>query len=165
MSEIRALREIEGIRIKRVDQAEEHFRLMQKQQREAEQALINAKQALEDYQRKLPGLIEQLYADCMNRLVSREFLAEKTYEETQLRARVEDYKAKVTEAEKSLEAARRATLEAQRVLNLERVKLDAMRDLIKAERQKLQVIEARAQAKVLDELASSKFVRKMRKAA
>ena len=165
MSEIKALREIEGIRVKRVDQAEEHLRLMQRQERQAQQALIDAKEALEDYQRKLPGLIEQLYADCMNQLVSREFLAEKTYEETQLRARVEDYKAKVTEAEKALEAARIAVLDAQRQLNLERVKLDAMRDLIKAERQKLQVIEARAQAKVLDELASSKFVRKMRKAA
>jgi flagellar biosynthesis chaperone FliJ len=165
MSEIKALREIEGIRVKRVDQAEEHFRMMQKQQRQAEQALIDAKEALEDYQRKLPGLIEQLYADCMNQLVSREFLAEKTYEETQLRARVEDYKAKVIEAEKALEAARIAVQEAQRQLNLERVKLDAMRDLIKAERQKLLVIEARAQAKVLDELASSKFVRKLRKAA
>lgn len=165
MSEIKALREIEGIRVKRVDQAEEHLRTMQRQERLAEQALVDAHQALEDYKRKLPVLIEQLFADCMNQLVSREFLAEKTYEETQLRARVEDYKAKVIESEKALEAARRATQEAQQQLNLERVKLDAMRDLIKAERQKLQVIDARAQAKVLDELASSKFVRKMRKAA
>ena len=45
------------------------------------------------------------------------------------------------------------------------MKLDALRELIKTERQKLQVIQARAEAKVLDELAGSKFVRKMRKAA
>jgi flagellar biosynthesis chaperone FliJ len=165
MSEIKALREIEGIRAKRVEQTEEDLRQAQKRQREADAALSQAREALEDYKRKLPDLIEQLYADCINHLVSREFLAEKTHEETQLRSRVEDFKGKVTEAEKALEAARQAVLETQKRLNQERVKLDALRELIKAERQKLQVIESRAQARVLDELASSKFVRKMRKAA
>jgi len=165
MSEIKALREIEGIRAKRVEQAEDDLRKAQKQQREAEQNLQQAREALEDYKQKLPGLIEQLYADCINHLVSREFLAEKTHEETQLRSRVEDYKGKVKEAEKALEAAREAVVQAQKRLNQERMKLDALRELIKTERQKLQVIQARAEAKVLDELAGSKFVRKMRKAA
>jgi flagellar biosynthesis chaperone FliJ len=165
MSEIKALREIEGIRTKRVEQSEEDLRQAQRRQREAENALLMAQEALEDYKRKLPNLIEQLYADCINHLVSREFLAEKTHEESLLRSKVEDYKGKVTEAEKAVEAARDAVLQAQKRLNQERMKLDALRELIKAERQKLQVVESRKEAKVLDELAGSKFVRRMRKAA
>ena len=71
----------------------------------------------------------------------------------------------MTEAEGALKAAIQAVLEAQQVLNRERVKLDARREMIQEERKLLELVEARAEAKVLDELASSKFVRAMRKAA
>jgi flagellar biosynthesis chaperone FliJ len=165
VSDLKALREVEGIRVRRVDQAEDRLRRAQQQQREAEEALEEAKLALFDYLQRLPGLIEQVYADCIGYLVSREFVQDKVHEEGRLRARVADYRAKVTEAEGALKAAIQAVLEAQQVLNRERVKLDAMREMIKEERKLLKLVEARAEAKVLDELASSKFVRAMRKAA
>ena len=161
MSDIKALREVEGIRVKRVADAEDGLRKAQQAQKEAEQRLEEARIALADYQQRLPGLIEQLYADCIGHLVSREFLQDKTYEETQLRARVEDYKARVTEAEGLLQKAIQAVKDALIRLNQERVKLDALKELIQAERKKIAIALARAEARVLDDLAGSKFVRAM----
>lgn len=165
MSELRSLREIEGIWVRRLQRAEEALREAQARQRRAAQALEDAKAALADYQQRLPGLIEQLYADCIGHLVSRQFVQDKTHDEGQLRARVAEFRAEVTEAEKTLEAAIEAVKQAQAALNKERVKLDAMRDLIKDERKKLAVAESRSLAKALDDLAGAKFVRALRKAA
>lgn len=165
MSDIRALREIEGIRVRRVDEAEEDLRRELHRQRQAEEALKQAQADLDDYKQRLPGLIEQLYVDCIHHLVSREFVQDKIYDETRLRSKVEDFKAKVVEATKNLQAARQAVTEAQLRLNKERAKLDALRELILSERKKIQIAVARAEAKVLDELAGSKFVRALRKAA
>lgn len=165
MSELRALREIEGIWVRRMQRAEDDLRAAQARQRDAAQALENAKAALADYQQRLPGLIEQLYADCIGHLVSREFVQDKTHDEGVLRARVAEFRAEVTEAEKALEAAIEAVKQAQAVLNKERVKLDAMRDLIKDERRKIAVAEGRTLAKALDDLAGAKFVRALRQVA
>ena len=52
--------------------------------------------------------------------------------------------------------------EAQRVLNKERVKLEAMQDLIKEEKIKIAVAEGRTLAKTLDDLSGSKYARQMR---
>lgn len=160
-SELIALQQIQGIRQRRVETAEDHLRLCQQQQQKANAALEAARHALADYQQRLPGLIEQLYVDCIGHLVSREFVQGKTHEETRLRARVEDFKAKVLEAQRLLEQAIEAVRQAQITLNKERVKLDALRELIKYEKKKLVLADSRAQAKVLDDLASSKFVRSM----
>ncbi len=161
MSDIKALREVEGIRVKRVGDAEDALRRAQQAQKKAEQALEEARLALADYQRKLPGLIEQLYADCIGYLVSREFVQDKVYDETRLRAKVEDYKAQVKEAEQALEKAIQAARDALVALNRERLKLDALRELIKEEKKHIAIAVARSEAKALDDLAGSKFVRAM----
>lgn len=165
MSDLRALREIEGIWVRRLERAEDALRQAQARQRHATQALQDAKAALADYLKRLPGLIEQLYADCIGFLVSREFVQDKTHDEGKLRARVAEFRASVTEAEKELQAAIEAVKQAQAALNKERVKLDAMRDLIKDERKKISVAQERVLAKALDDLAGAKFVRALRKAA
>ena len=165
MSDLASLREIEGIWLRRMERAEDALRAAQQRQRRADQALAKARDALADYQRRLPGLIEQLYLDCIGHLVSREFVQDKIHDEAKLRAKVADYQAKVVEAEGELKAAIEAVRLAQLALNKERVKLDAMRELIRDERARLALGQARAQAKVLDDLAGSKFVRAMRKAA
>lgn len=165
MTELKSLKEIEGIWIRRLERAEEDLRQAQARQRRAVQNLEEAKEALADYLKKLPGLIEQLYADCIGHLVSRQFVQDKTHGEGQLRARVADFRAKVTEAEKELRAAMEAVLKAQALLNRERVKLDAMRDLIRDERRKMAAAESRTLAKAMDDLAGSKFVRALRRAA
>jgi len=161
MSDLKALREVEGIRLRRVDDAEDALLRAQRAQKQAEQALDEARLALEDYQQRLPGLIEQLYADCIGHLVSREFVQDKSYQETRLRAKVEDHKAQVTEAKQRLEQAIEAVQAAVKRLNQERLKLDALRELLKAERKQIALARARADAKVLDELAGSRFVRSM----
>lgn len=165
MSALKSLKEIEGIWVRRLERAEEDLRQAQARQRRATQALEDARAALADYVQRLPGLIEQLYADCIGHLVSREFVQDKTHEEGQLRAKVAEFKACVIEAEKELQAAIEAVQEAQRVLNRERVKLDAMRDLIRDERKKIAVAESRSLAKALDDLAGAKFVRALRQSA
>lgn len=161
MSDLKALREVEGIRLRRVDDAEDALLRAQRAQKQAEQALDEARLALEDYQRRLPGLIEQLYADCIGHLVSRAFVQDKSYQETRLRAKVEDHKAQLTEAQQRLEQAIEAVQAAVKRLNQERLKLDALRELLKAERKQIALARARADAKVLDELAGSRFVRSM----
>lgn len=144
-----------------MDDAEDALRRAQQAQKKAEQALEEARQALADYQRKLPGLIEQLYADGIGYLVSREFVQDKVYDETRLRAKVEDYKAQVKEAEQALEKAIQAARDALVALNRERLKLDALRELIKEEKKHIAIAVARSEAKALDDLAGSKFVRAM----
>ena len=165
MSDINALKEIEGIWARRLERAEENLRLAQARQQRATRALQDAKAALADYLKRLPGLIEQLYADCIGHLVSREFVQDKSYEEGQLRAKVAEYRGRVTEAEKELQAAIEAVKNAQLALNRERVKLDAMRELIRDERKKMAAAEARGLAKALDDLAGAKFVRALRSVA
>jgi hypothetical protein len=161
MSDLQSLREVEGIRVRRLQAAEDALRAAQLEERRAKSALNEAKFALEDYQQRLPGLIEQLYVDCIGFVVSREFVQEKTFEEKQLRAKVEDFKAKVVEAEHVLEKAIEAVKQAQIKLNQERTKLDALKELITSEKKKIKLAAARAEAKVLDDLAGSKFVRRM----
>jgi DNA repair exonuclease SbcCD ATPase subunit len=163
VSQLKSLKEIEGIWARRLERAEDELRRAQAGQVRAEQALQAAKEALADYLKRLPGLIEQLYADCIGHLVSRQFVQDKTHEEGQLRAKVADYKGRVTEAEKALQAAIEAVKEAQAALNRERVRLDVMRDLIKDERKRMAVAEARTLAKALDDLAGVKFVRALHK--
>ncbi len=165
MSDLRALREIEGIWVRRLERAEDALRQAQARQRRTAQALEDAKSALADYLKLLPGLIEQLYADCIGHLVSRQFVQDKTHDEGQLRARVAEFRASVTEADKALQAAIEAVKQAQAVLNKERVKLDAMRDLITDERKKIASAESRTLAKALDDLAGTKFIRALRRAA
>lgn len=165
MTQLKSLKEIEGIWVRRLERAEDELRRAQARQARAEQALQAAKEALADYLKRLPGLIEQLYADCIGHLVTRQFVQDKTHEEGQLRAKVADYKGRVTEAEKELQAAIEAVRDAQAALNRERVRLDVMRDLIKDERKRLAVAEARSLAKTLDDLAGVKFVRALHKQA
>ena len=163
MSDLRSLKEIEGIWVRRLERAEEALRQAQARQQRATQALAAAKEALDDYVRRLPGLIEQLYEDCIGHLVTRQFVQDKTHEEGQLRAKVADFRARVIEAEKELQTAIDAVNQAQAALNRERVRLDAMRDLIKEERKRLAIAEGRSLAKALDDLAGVKFVRALRK--
>ena len=165
MSTLKSLIEIEGIWQRRMEQAEEALRECQRREILANQALEDARLTLANYVERLPGLIEQLYVDCIGHLVSLQFVQDKAHDEAQLRARVAEYRAEVTEAEKALDTAKEAVKTAQAVLNKERVKLEAMRDLIKKERIQIAIADGRSLAKTLDDLAGSKFARGLRKAS
>jgi flagellar biosynthesis chaperone FliJ len=165
MNDLASLKEIESIWGRRLERAEEALRQAQARQLQAVKALAEARAVLADYLERLPGLIEQLYEDCIGHLVSREFVQDKIHDEGQLRAKVADLRAQVTDAEKELQAAIEAVKNTQAVLNRERVRLDAMRDLIKDERKRLAIAEGRRQAKALDDLAGVKFVRALRPSA
>jgi flagellar biosynthesis chaperone FliJ len=164
MDDLKALKEIEGIRISRVERAEDELRKAQaivvQRQNELQQAQI----ALENYVKELPALIEALYTDCIGYIVSRAFVQDKVAEEALLRAKVEDFKHQVEEARQALKKAEDAVQEAQDNLNREKRKLDALGELIGEIKKGVAIERGRAEAKVIDELASSKFVRNRAKA-
>jgi flagellar biosynthesis chaperone FliJ len=163
VSQIRPLREVEGIWQRRTERAEEALRQAQLREQTARTTLEQARLTLAHYTEHLPGLIEQLYADCIGYKVTTLFVQDKAFDERKFRAHVAELQAKVTDAEKELNFSVDAVREAQRVLNKERVKLEAMQHLIKQEKIKIAVAEGRSLAKTLDDLAGAKYTRQMRK--
>jgi flagellar biosynthesis chaperone FliJ len=108
---------------------------------------------------ELPGLIVSLYADCIGYVVSKEFVQDKTKEEALLRAKVEDYKMQVTEAMEAIKKQQAVVDEANQRLNQEQRKYDALGEMLAELKKQQRIEQGRADAKVLDDLASSKFIR------
>jgi flagellar biosynthesis chaperone FliJ len=91
--------------------------------------------------------------------VSREFVQDKIKEEALLRAKVEDYKMQVQEAMEAIKKQQAVVDEANERLQREQRKLDALGELLEELKKEQRIAQGRADAKVLDDLASSKFVR------
>jgi len=159
MDDTKALKEIQGIRKGRVEKAEDDLRKAQALLKQRQAEFIQAKEALEKYLQELPGLIESLYADCIGYVVSREFVQDKIKEEALLRAKVEDYKMQVQEAMEAIKKQQAVVDEANERLQREQRKLDALGELLEELKKEQRIAQGRADAKVLDDLASSKFVR------
>jgi len=159
MDDSKALKEIQGIRKNRVEKAEDDLRKAQALLKQRHAEFLKAKNDLEQYLQELPGLIESLYADCIGFVVSREFVQDKIKEETQLRAKVEDYKMQVQEAMEAVKKQQLVVDEANERLQREQRKLDALGELLEEIKKEKRIAQGRADAKVLDDLASSKFVR------
>ena len=92
-------------------------------------------------------------------MVSREFLQDKIKDEALLRAKVEDYKMQVKEAMDAIKKQQAVVEEASQRLNQELRKLDALGELLDEMKKEQKIAQGRADAKVLDDLAGSKFVR------
>jgi flagellar biosynthesis chaperone FliJ len=159
MDDARALREIQGIRKGRVEKAEDDLRKAQALLKQRHTEFLQAKEALEKYVQELPSLIESLYSDCIGYVISREFLQDKIKDEALLRAKVEDYKMQVKEAMEAIKKQQAVVEEASQRLNQEQRKLDALGELLDEIKKEQKIAQGRADAKVLDDLASSKFVR------
>ncbi|MDI9331884.1 MAG: hypothetical protein QM527_11370 [Alphaproteobacteria bacterium] len=154
-----SLREIERIRIKRVADAERDLRLAKEEKINAEKKLIEAQDALQSYQRQLPSLIEKLYSDCIGRFVTTDFVQGKVHNEVKLRAKTEDLKAQVTLQTKQLDLAKEQEIKAQQNLIQQNAKFEAIQVMLKEEKKSDQIKKRRLEGKVLDDLASSKYVR------
>lgn len=159
MDDTKALKEIQGIRKGRVEKAEDDLRKAQALLKQRHAEFLQAKEALEKYLQDLPGLIVSLYADCIGYVVSREFVQDKTKEEALLRAKVEDYKMQVTEAMEAIKKQQAIVDEANQRLNQEQRKYDALGEMLADLKKQQRIAQGRADAKVLDDLASSKFIR------
>jgi flagellar biosynthesis chaperone FliJ len=159
MDDSKALKEIQGIRKGRVEKAEDDLRKAQALLKQRQAEFIQAKDALEKYLQELPGLIESLYADCIGYVVTREFVQDKIKDEALLRAKVEDYKMQVTEAMEAIKKQQAVVDEANERLQREQRKFDALGELLDEMKKEARIAQGRADAKVLDDLASSKFVR------
>lgn len=159
MDDSKALKEIQGIRKGRVEKAEDDLRKAQALLKQRQAEFIQAKEALEKYLQELPGLIESLYSDCIGYVVTREFVQDKIKDEALLRAKVEDYKMQVTEAMEAIKKQQAVVEEANERLNREQRKYDALGELLDEMKKEQRIAQGRADAKVLDDLASSKFIR------
>lgn len=159
MDDSKALQEIQGIRKGRVEKAEDDLRKAQALLKQRQAEFIQAKEALEKYLQELPGLIESLYSDCIGYVVTREFVQDKIKDEALLRAKVEDYKMQVTEAMEAIKKQQAVVEEANERLNREQRKYDALGELLDEMKKEQRIAQGRADAKVLDDLASSKFIR------
>jgi flagellar biosynthesis chaperone FliJ len=159
MDDTKALKEIQGIRKGRVEKAEDDLRKAQALLKQRQAEFIKAKEALEKYLQELPGLIESLYSDCIGYIVSREFVQDKIKDEALLRAKVEDYKMQVTEAMEAIKKQQAVVDEANERLQREQRKFDALGELLDELKKEQRIAQGRADAKVLDDLASSKFIR------
>ena len=159
MDDSKALKEIQGIRKGRVEKAEDDLRKAQALLKQRQAEFIQAKDALEKYLQELPGLIESLYSDCIGYVVTREFVQDKIKDEALLRAKVEDYKMQVTEAMEAIKKQQAVVDEANERLHREQRKFDALGELLDEMKKEQRIAQGRADAKVLDDLASSKFVR------
>ncbi len=159
MDDIKALKEIQGIRKGRVEKAEDNLRKAQALLKQRQAEFVKAKEALEKYLQELPGLIESLYSDCIGYIVSREFIQDKIKDEALLRAKVEDYKIQVQEAMEAIKKQQAVVDEANLRLNQEQRKYDALGELIDEMKKEQKIAQGRADAKVLNDLASSKFIR------
>ena len=159
MDDTKALKEIQGIRKGRVEKAEDDLRKAQALLKQRQAEFIQAKEALEKYLQELPGLIESLYSDCIGYVVSREFVQDKIKDEALLRAKVEDYKMQVQEAMDAIKKQQAVVDEANERLQREQRKFDALGELLDEMKKEQRIAQGRADAKVLDDLASSKFIR------
>lgn len=159
MDDTKALKEIQGIRKGRVEKAEDDLRKAQALLKQRHAEFLQAKEALEKYLQELPELIKSLYSDCIGFVVSREFVQDKIKEEALLRAKVEDYKMQVQEAMEAIKKQQEVVDEANERLQREQRKLDALGELLDELKKEQRIAQGRADAKVLDDLASSKFVR------
>ena len=159
MDDSQAIKEIQGIRKRRVEKAEDDLRKAQALLKQRHAEFLKAKNDLEQYLQVLPSLIESLYADCIGFVVSREFVQDKIKEEALLRAKVEDYKMQVQEAMEAVKKQQLVVDEANERLQREQRKLDALGELLEEIKKEKRIAQGRADAKVLDDLASSKFVR------
>jgi len=150
------------IRQRRLDRAEAKVREAELALQAAQRALEEARRALQDYIDSLPGLIRELYESVMHTEISKSYLNTLTRKEGLLRAKVEDFKASLDDAEQAVIDRKSELDEAQAVQRRESVKLDTLKDLEKVELKKLQIEEQRQLGRQIDELASAQYVRRQR---
>lgn len=157
-----ALRQLLPIRQRRLDRASTRVRECELALQMAKQALEDANKALEDYVNNLPKLINELYESAMNTEITKQHLNTLTRKEGLLRAKVEDFRASVDDAQQAVEARHKELQEAQAIQRRESVKLDTLKDLEQIELKKLQIEEQRQLGRQIDELASAQYVRRQR---
>lgn len=98
----------------------------------------------------------------MNTEITKQHLNTLTRKEGLLRAKVEDFRASVDDAQQAVEARHKELQEAQAIQRRESVKLDTLKDLEQIELKKLQIEEQRQLGRQIDELASAQYVRRQR---
>jgi flagellar biosynthesis chaperone FliJ len=159
MSDQESLKTVLGIREKRVKRAEERLQAAARALASAQDLWEQAHLTLNRYRLELPGRIEKLYADCMGRPISRDDLQAKAEQESILRAHLSNLSATERDRDHQLKLAREEKQAAEQALGQERLRADAMAELLKAERAKWFMAVQRREAKAMDDFANAKYLR------
>lgn len=123
------------------------------------QEVEKEKEKLAEYEKKLPELIEQLYLDVIGKKVDVPYVQEKQQMELKLIQKKDVLLNQVKEVEDQLAKARVALQEALVHLSRQERKKEGMSELLDARDKRRKLEEDKKLAKVMDELASLKYVR------
>jgi flagellar biosynthesis chaperone FliJ len=152
------LRSLARLRENRLSKAQRVLYQSIQVQNQREEQLRDAQKELEDYQQKLPSLIEALFKPIMGQKVDKTKISLVLEEEQQLNAKVGEFEKAVQEAQKGLDAAKQQVIEDRAyALIVERKKM-AIDELIKEEDKRDKLVGERLLTKVLDEFAGNRFV-------
>lgn len=114
---------------------------------------------LEDYKAKLPGLINELFAQVIGKNISQSALSDLSAKESILRAKVEDFEAVLKIADKRVLECKEELETRKAEAQQQTRKLQALNELLKKLEEAEQAAQIKSESKLLDELSASAFVR------
>lgn len=158
MDQLSTLKTLSQIRHKRVEDAQMGVLLAHRQLTEKKDKLVEAQKELADYQKELPTLIETLYKDVINHKIDVLILQDKVAQEVRLTHHLEILQGNEKDATKAVSEAEQHLSSAQGHLQAQERKKDATDELVKKAVQKSKKDAERALGKVIDELASMRYV-------
>lgn len=148
------------IREKRLEDARIRV-LMAHQAIERKQTEVQeAQNTLDDYAKKLPELIEQLYLEVIGQKVDVAFVQEKTKMETKLVQKKTEYQQQVNQRQDELAQAQQDLITAQIEYAHQEKKKEGMKILLHEQNQRQKRAEEQQLNKIIDELASVQYFNK-----
>lgn len=152
------LKTLIGIRTRRLEEAERRVNLAVGALYQAQQEVLQKEQQLADYEQKLPGLVDGIYLQIMGKKADVKTVEEAVLKEKKLYTVREDHVAQVAQAKKVLEEKEIAVTAARQHRQKEENRRDGLVDVKKEADQLKRIENERKEAKILDELATVKFV-------
>jgi hypothetical protein len=149
-----ALLTLGQIREKRLREAQMLVYALNQRILEKKEEIKKAKEALEEYAKKLPELIRQLYIDVLGKKVDVSYVQEKVQLEVKLTQKKQELVIKIKGLEDELLAQENELQLALQNLAKQERKKESMEEVIQVERLKEKKKEERKMNKVIDELAS-----------
>jgi septal ring factor EnvC (AmiA/AmiB activator) len=151
------------IREKRLRQAQTEVYIAHQRIEEKEGEIKKEAEALKKYEEELPELIRQLYLDVLGAKVDVSYVQEKVQTEIKLTQKKQDYLLRIKQLETELEQAQEALRQAQANMAKQERKKEGMQELMKDHHRQQKRAEDQKLAKVIDELASLKYIKQSKK--
>ena len=158
MRDLRILKDLQNIRLHRVEAAQKAVQVALKNVVLAKEALKKAESILEEYSAQLPSLIDALYLKCMNKAVGQSVVEEVRANELKLLSKKEEYRGECQNAQDELAKCEQNVIQAKNTLKKEQLKYDGFGELVKEEVRKNTIEIERQENKKMDEFSSNKYI-------